>query len=763
MKRFFCFATCCMLLLCAAPFARAQVPGRLIGWWKLDDATNATLLADSSGNNRNATKGVGVSIVTGKFGAAARFDGTGDAWASFNTPVLTNMTIAAWVYMDGIPPNILPRIMQIGPDTYFLMPSNSPSQIGTVALGVQSNGWATGISDVKFSLNKWFHTALVYRQEYTNATDRVVSAVLYINGIRCGDQSGGKTAFKTAIPASTAFIGNNSAGAGLGVRPLNGMMDDVRLYNAPLSDKDVFALYQNRLLVIDAGKDLTCCRADALLQGRVASTNTFTRDLTASLAWSTVSAPGGATPVIQTSWLPVSPVTLPEAGTYTFRLTASNELGVVSDDVTVVRSTDAPPVGNAAPTLSPLWTSTNIVLGTGAPLAVNVSDDGKPTNTVRVCWSKVSGPGAVFFDNAFTNTTTAYFSTNGTYVVQLEADDGALTKVTNVTVNVALPAGNLSDGLLHWWRMDDDPGLKKTFDSAGSNTLSFTFQAVLQPGKTGNGFRAPTYHAVAQAATVLTNADTMTFSTWLYYDSAFTNNATMRIFYCGANFRILYNRDASQIDLSTYTLTNAADFGWSFSNQKLATNQWYHIAVLFDRRAAASGSKQVMYLNGVRYLSAANNNYFIGAAAFTSPFLIGNNGTDGTRNFDGVLDEMRVYNRFITDEEARLLATDPDNNHAPVIEGPTNLIAKVGRPVAFQSVAIDDGQPFGKTLTTGWSVASGDTAKVLFTDASKLDTTATFTKTGTYVIKLSASDSELQAAAFTLVTVLPTGTILTVW
>jgi hypothetical protein len=52
---------------------------------------------------------------------------------------------------------------------------------------------------------------------------------------------------------------------------------------------------------------------------------------------------------------------------------------------------------------------------------------------------------------------------------------------------------------------------------------------------------------------------------------------------------------------------------------------------------------------------------------------------------------------------------------------------------------------------------------VLFTDASKLDTTATFTKTGTYVIKLSASDSELQAAAFTLVTVLPTGTILTVW
>ena len=760
MKRFV-WTVCafCLFSFLLAPQLSAQTSSRLIGWWKLDDATNATVLADSSGYGRNATKGSGVSIVDGRFGKAARFDGTSSAWAQFNNPLLTNMTFAAWVYMDGLATNPLPRIMQIGADTYYHMPTNG---FGTFSLGVQSNGWDTSGTTTlyRFTSNKWFHAAVVYRQEYTNATDRVVWPTFYINGVRCGDP-GAKTAFKSAIPAgSAAFFGNNNNGGG-GVRPLNGLMDDVRLYDAPLSDREILALYQNCPLAVDAGKDLTCYRAEALLQGRLVSTNSFMRDLSAGTAWSVVSAPDGATPAIQFPWLPTSSVTLPATGTYTFRLTASNELGTASDDVTIVRSTDAPPGGNAAPTVTPLWTSTNTVLGAGAPLAATVTDDGKPTNITRVCWSKVSGPGAVFFDNAFTNSTTAYFSTNGTYVVQLEADDGALSRASNVTVTVTLPAGSLTNGLVHWWRMDDDPALKKAFDSAGTNTLTFASQSFLQPGKTGYGFRTPTYSACAQAANIPTNADMMTFTAWFYYDNAYTNNPYMRLYYCGPNFYILYNRDANNLSLSTRSTTGGAqDYSWNFSTVRLASNQWFHVSVLFDRRSTASGSKQVLYLNGKQYLSdAVSPAGTTNAAAFTSPLVIGNNNTTGNRNFDGVLDEMRIYNRFITDEEARLLANDPDNNHAPVIEGPTNLVAKVARPVALQGVATDDGQPLGKTLTSGWSVVSGDAGKVLFTDASAPGTTATFTKTGNYVIMLTASDGELQAASLTRVTVLPTGTL----
>ena len=353
-------------------------------------------------------------------------------------------------------------------------------------------------------------------------------------------------------------------------------------------------------------------------------------------------------------------------------------------------------------------------------------------------------------------------------MLALEADDGAATRSTNVTVTVSLPANNLSDGLTHWWRMNDDPSLKKTYDSAGTNTLSLLYDAFLQPAKTGYGLREPRTNAVCQAASVLTNAEAITFTAWLYFDDAYVQGASgnvyQRLYNCGPNFYILFNRTNNQIDLSTRSVDGGTtQFTWTWTEPKILSNQWYHIAVLFDRRAAATNSKQVMYVNGKRYLSSALGSAFSGAAAFTSPFLIGNtSNVGGSRNFDGVLDEMRVYSRFITDEEARLLAADPDNNHAPVLEGPARLTAKVARPVALQGVATDDGQPFGKTLSTTWTVVSGDSAKVLFTDASAPGTTATFTKTGDYVIMLAASDGELQAASLVSVAVLPTGSLVLV-
>jgi hypothetical protein len=741
--------------------ANAQSP-RLVGWWKCDDAPQATVLADASGYGRHAARGAGLSIVDGRFGKAARFDGTGGAWASFTSPLMTNMTISAWVYMEGVPTNILPRIMQIGGDVYFLMPSNT---LGQLSLGCRGNNWSTNVQDpFKFVTNRWFHTAVVYRQQYTSETARVVWPTFYMNGVRCGDP-GAKAAYSSDIPTTSAFIGNNSAG---GTRPLNGLMDDVRLYDAPLSDREVLALYQNSPLAVDAGTDQTCARAATRLQGRLVNTNPFQRDLAAVASWAAVSNPAGAAPVLATPWLPDSAVTLPEPGTYVFRLTVSNELGQASDEVTVIRA-DEPPA-NAAPAVTPLWLATNTVLGAGAPLAATVTDDGLPGAT-RFRWRKVSGPGAVFFDDAFTNATAAYFSTHGAYVLALDADDGALTGSAQVSVAVSLPGNTLTNGLLHWWRMDEDPASKRTYDSAGTNTLNLLNQAILQPGKSGNGLREPKPDAVALATNVLASSDLMTFSAWFYYDSAYTNNPYMRLFNCGPNFYLLYNRSANQLDLST-TATGegtSTNYTWAFPEARLTSNRWFHVAVLFDRRPAASGSRQTLYLNGLRYRSNAFTAFpggasaFPGAAAFTAPFVIGNTSpSGGTRNFDGVLDELRVYTRFITDEEALLLAADPDNNHAPVIEGPAELTARVAQPLSLQGVVTDDGLPAGKSLSTGWSVVSGNAARVLLADAAAPGTVATFTKTGAYVMMLSASDGELQSAAFVHVEVRASGTMVLV-
>ena len=70
-----------------------------------------------------------------------------------------------------------------------------------------------------------------------------------------------------------------------------------------------------------------------------------------------------------------------------------------------------------------------------------VADDGlpNPPAAVTTTWSKVSGPGTVVFGNVYAVDTTATFSTYGTYVLQLLANDSALQSTHTCTITVNAP------------------------------------------------------------------------------------------------------------------------------------------------------------------------------------------------------------------------------------------------------------------------------------------------------------------------------------
>jgi len=85
-------------------------------------------------------------------------------------------------------------------------------------------------------------------------------------------------------------------------------------------------------------------------------------------------------------------------------------------------TTNSPPSVNAGADQS-------ITLPASASLSGSASDDGLPNvgNSLTTTWSKSSGPGTVSFGNANNLNTTASFSTDGAYTLELEADDGALS------------------------------------------------------------------------------------------------------------------------------------------------------------------------------------------------------------------------------------------------------------------------------------------------------------------------------------------------
>ena len=92
---------------------------------------------------------------------------------------------------------------------------------------------------------------------------------------------------------------------------------------------------------------------------------------------------------------------------------------------------------NTAPSVD-AGSDDTITLPSNATLDGTVTDDGlpDPPASVSVTWSKQSGPGSVTFDNANAVDTTASFSTDGTYVLRLTADDDDLTAYDEVTITV---------------------------------------------------------------------------------------------------------------------------------------------------------------------------------------------------------------------------------------------------------------------------------------------------------------------------------------
>lgn len=89
-----------------------------------------------------------------------------------------------------------------------------------------------------------------------------------------------------------------------------------------------------------------------------------------------------------------------------------------------------PPVVDAGPNQTITLPTTSVNLDG------SVTDDDLPNITLTFAWSKVSGPGTVTFSDPTSEVTEATFSTSGTYVLQLSANDSLLSSSATTTITV---------------------------------------------------------------------------------------------------------------------------------------------------------------------------------------------------------------------------------------------------------------------------------------------------------------------------------------
>ncbi len=182
---------------------------------------------------------------------------------------------------------------------------------------------------------------------------------------------------------------------------------------------------------------------------------------------------------------------------------------------TIIDNDNQPPTVDAG-------TDQSILVSDTASLNGIASDDGlpNPPGTVTTTWSMVSGPGTVTFADASALSTTATFSTDGTYVLQLLADDGAATASDTVTITVdPLPTVQFAQATGSGSEGTTSVSLTVSLSSASTEPITVDYAITGGTASAGSDYSltdAATYAiAFKRDATVLTGGNLSTEFTGL--------------------------------------------------------------------------------------------------------------------------------------------------------------------------------------------------------------------------------------------------------
>ncbi len=232
---------------------------------------------------------------------------------------------------------------------------------------------------------------------------------------------------------------------------------------------------------------------------------------------------------------------------------------------------------------------------------------------------------------------------------------------TSVGVGSVLSSGSdtsLTQGLVGYWKMDENTGTTVTDYSGNGNTGTLTNSPVWDVGRFGSGVKfdpatTDKYISVS-ASTSLNNQSSFTWSTWInpsqlqsskrLLSKAGVTSITLQN--VSSSQRIYFNIACSGTDLQVQTTASDA----------LNLNSWNHVVVIWDGTSCAISSANI-YINGKLAAKHASSTDGTGTKDDDSsgPFTIGNNWSGYTTQVQGIVDDTRVYNRALSDTDIRQL------------------------------------------------------------------------------------------------------------
>ena len=632
--------------------ANAQAAG-LQSAYSFDSISGSTV-PDVSGNGNSLSMLNGAILGTGKYGLAMSFDGVNDVLVAngYNPALnLTNVgfTLSAWINprSNGSWQMIVNKPYTTGHSApYFDWSMHRETGTGRIVLYLGCEG-VQRVSNATTPINTWTHVAVTYDG----------SAIRhYINGNL--DRTTSASCKVTNTNSRPILIGSNGGNS----ETMNGLIDDVRIYDRVLSGTEIQTDMATPLggagppdttpptvviatpaydAIISGTVTMTANAADNIgvagVQFQVDGQNVMAEDVSApySIGWNT---------------------TLVSDGSHTLVAVARDAAGNRgSSTPTIVHVRNL----SSAPTVSLSAIPTSVASGANATLTWS------STNATGCTASGAWSGNRATSGSASTGPLTAAINT---FALTCTGIGGSASATTVVTVSAPGPATRLQSA----YSFDSISGSTVPDVSGNGNSLSMLNGAILGTGKYGLAMSFDGVNDVLVAngynpALNLTNVG-FTLSAWINPRS---NGSWQMI----VNKPYTTGHSAPYFDWSMHRETGTGrivlylgcEGVQRVSNATTPINTWTHVAVTYD------GSAIRHYINGNldRTTSASckvtNTN--------SRPILIGSNGAN-SETMNGLIDDVRIYDRVLSGTEIQTdMATPLGGAGPPDTTPPTVVIA----------------------------------------------------------------------------------------
>jgi chitodextrinase len=325
---------------------------------------------------------------------------------------------------------------------------------------------------------------------------------------------------------------------------------------------------------------------------------------------------------------------------YRYRVRAVDAAGNLSVYSSIATAT-TPAVPDNAPPTAPTGLTAAAVGSSQVNLAWSASTDDVGVTGYRV--ERCAGAGCTNFAEVASPTATSYSDTglspSTTYRYRVRAVDaaanlGGYSTVAEATTGVAPPAPS---GLVGAWAFGEGTGTTTADASGSGNVGTVTGAGWSTQGRYGNALSFNGTNSVVRVASAAS----------LNLTSGMTLSAWVRPAASQSGWRTILQRqaDAYFLNASNDSPMRPSGGGTVGGNIRFISgttanplNTWTHVALTYD------GAALRLYVNGTQVATGAATGAI---QTTTNPLWIGGNSPYG-EYFQGLIDEVRVYNRALT-------------------------------------------------------------------------------------------------------------------